>query len=276
MVTARYTLSVTTQGPLYPPSEIMNADGEFVVVGRIPGEGGAMPWGGAIVSSGTPVPPYGKVAPYAVVRRFDPAAPGELSSQVLRTLPLPLPANNYPMLFAPEQRPDAHFERRPSYPLHEAPIPDARVGDGRRAIAPITLGRWLAVRGELTVTVSNDARSARFDLEFDRLVPDSLYTVMALRQRDLHPMRPTRPGPLGIPNVFVTDRDGRATYWAELPDPFPSPDLTGANRIVNLVVLYMSAQMSHGGAIGLFGLGGDIHAHLKFAEPMFGELHTRA
>jgi hypothetical protein len=202
--------------------------------------------------------------------------PGELASQVLYTLPLPLPASNYPMLFAPEQRPDAHFERRSSHALHEAPIPDARPGDGRRALAPITLGQWLGARGELSVTISKDARRARFELELEQLVPDSLYTVMALRQRDLHPERPTRPGPLGIPNVFVTDRDGRATYWAELPDPFPSPEVAGANRIVNLVVLFMSAQMSHGGAIGLFGLGGDIHAHLKLAEPMFGALRTKA
>jgi hypothetical protein len=275
MVTSRHTLDPTTQGPLYPPSEIMSANGDFIVVGKLPEESGAMPWGGAIVSARTRLPPYGQVAPYTIVQRIDLDDLKELSSLVFYTLPLPLPVNNYPMLFAPEQRPSAHFERRPSYPLHQAPVPDARPGDGRRPTDPITLGQWMTARGYLDVTVSADERSARFDFEFEHLVADSLYTVMALRQHDLNPERPTRPGPLGIPNAFVTDSRGRASFWAELPDPFPSPQRSGANRLVNIVVLYMSAQMSYGGAIGLFGLGGDIHAQLKFKEAMFQDLRTR-
>jgi hypothetical protein len=269
-------LRVTTQGPLYPPSEILDAHGDFVVIGRLPNNGGAMPWAGAIVSAQTPVPVFGQLSPYQVIRPIDLDAPGELANAVLYTLPLPLPANNYPMLFAPEQRPDALFQRRPSYPLHEAPVPDARPGDGRRERAPITLGDWIQARGQVTVTVADDARTALFEFELEHLVPDSLYTVMALRQRDLHPERPTRPGPLGIPNVLITDRHGAATFWARLPDPFPDSALPGANRVTNLVVLYMSSQMSHGGAIGLYGLGGDIHAHLKFPDPMFASLRTRA
>ena len=275
MGSSTWTLSVTTQGPLYPPSEIMNKDGDFVVIGRIPDERGGMPWAGAIVSAQTRAPLYGQPGVHRVVRRFDLDKPGEAGGQILYTLPLPLPANNYPMLFAPEQRPDANFEHRPSYPLHLAPIPDARPQDGRRQIAPITLGQWMKARGELTVTVSDDSRSALFEFAFDALVPDSLYTVMALREHDLAPQRPTRPGPLGIPNAFITDKNGAAHFWARLPNPFPDPALAGANRVVNVVVLYMSAQMCHGGAIGLYGLGGDIHAQLKFRDPMFRELRTR-
>jgi len=36
----------------------------------------------------------------------------------------------------------------------------------------------------------------------------------------------------------------------------------------------MSYQMNCGGAIGWFGLGGDIHAQLKLAEPGFQTLQT--
>lgn len=271
-----WPLALTTQGPLYPPSEIMNKDGDFIVIGRIPDERGAVPWAGAIVSGQTRPPVFGETGTHRVVRWINLDKPGDAAQQILYTLPLPLPANNYPILFAPEQRPDAHSLRRPSYPLHQAPIPDARSNDGRREIAPITLGQWMKARGELTVSVDADARSALFEFVFERLTPDSLYTVMALRQRDLDPHGPTRPGPLGIPNVFITDRNGDARYWARMPDPFPDPKSPGANRIVNVVVLYMSAQMSHGGAIGVFGLGGDIHAHLKFRDAMFSELRTRA
>jgi hypothetical protein len=271
-----WTLSVTTQGPIYPPSEIMNKDGDFIVIGRVPDERGGFPWAGAIVSAQTRPPRFGERGAHLVVRRFSLDKPGDVAQQILYTLPLPLPANNYPMLFAPEQRPDADSLRRPSYPLHQAPIPDARPFDGRRELGPVTLGQWMQARGELAVTVADDARSALFEFSFERLLPDSLYTIMALRQRDLDPAGPTRPGPLGIPNVFITDRHGSGTFWARMPNPFPDSAEPGANRIVNVVLLYMSARMSHGGAIGLFGLGGDIHAQMKFKEPMFSELRTRA
>jgi len=55
MTGATFSLAVTTQGPLYPPSEIMDKDGNFIVVGRIPKADGTIPWGGAIVD-GRPLP----------------------------------------------------------------------------------------------------------------------------------------------------------------------------------------------------------------------------
>jgi hypothetical protein len=108
----------------------------------------------------------------------------------------------------------------------------------------------------------------------DGLIPESLYTIMSLRARDLDPSGPTRPAPLGVPNVFVSDKHGRARYRVDMPNPFPSAKEATGNRIVNIVVLWMSYQMSHGGAIGLFGLGGDIHAQLKLSAPSFGEFET--
>lgn len=200
----------------------------------------------------------------------------DLADKVLHTLPLPLPCSNYPMVFAPEQFPEANAEIRPSYPFHQTPIPDAAPEHGRKVTRPVTLGDWMQASGTLQVTRSADARSALFEFEFSGLVPDSLYTVMTLRTRDLDPAGPTRPGPLGVPNVFISDTDGRARYRAWLPNPFPQAGSPFGNRVINVVVLWMSYQMSHGGAIGRFGLGGDVHAHLKLRAPAFGNFETIA
>ncbi|MGP4110485.1 hypothetical protein ACTWP5_06155 [Streptomyces sp. 4N509B] len=277
-LTRTYELSITTQGPPYPPSEIMDAGGDFVVIGMInrEGAGGAVErsWGAAIVSPKSELPPFGEQVPYAIVRELDDALPEADREMVLYTLPLPLPCTNYPMVFAPEQRPDAGTLVRPSYPLHQAPIPDLRPEDGPKVTEPVTLGQWVRARGELRVTLAPDRRSADFAMEFAGMIPNSLYTVMSLRAHDLDPAGPTRPGPLGVPNVFVADADGRARYHATMPNPFPDPGREGANRIVNVVVLWMSYQQNYGGAIGWFGLGGDIHAQLKLQQPAFHEFVT--
>lgn len=273
-----HELSLTTQGPLYPPSEVMDGDGDFVVVGminRTTPEGATVPeWGAAVVSPDSPVPEFGTLAPYTLVRELDTDPDGADRDLVLYTLPLPLPCNNYPMLFAPEQLPDADQVKRPSHAFHEVPIPDLRPEDGPKVVEPVTFGDWMRAGGTLQVGVTADGHSGTFDFEFSRLVPHSVYTVMSLRAHDLDPAGPTRPGPLGVPNVFVTDADGSGRYHATMPNPFPDPDLPRANRIINVVVLWMSYQRSYGGAIGEFGLGGDIHAHLKLRGPSFQDLRT--
>ncbi|NUB04883.1 hypothetical protein FW320_01565 [Azospirillum sp. Vi22] len=296
MVQSRtYDLALTTQGPTYPPSEIMNEDGDFVVIGRINrgserngGEpvgngaldvhrahGTASEWGGAIVSPDSPVPAFGTNAPYRIVRALDWR---NLSDQdqrmVLCTLPVPLPTNNYAMRFAPEQANGHNMRPRPSYPLHAAPIPDLRHEDGLRRTDPITLGEWVRAKGALEVSVAPDGRSARFEMQFSGLIADSLYTIMSLRERDFDPLGPTRPGPLGIPNVMITNSHGEGSFWARLPNPFPASDTPDRNRVVNVVLLWMSYQMSYGGALGLFGLGGDVHAQLKLPAPGFSEFVT--
>nr|WP_297458832.1 hypothetical protein [uncultured Halomonas sp.] len=106
MAAELYSLSVTTQGPLYPPSEIMDQDGNFVVIGRIPGGEEPAPWAAAIVSGNTSPPHFGEQGEYEIVRLLDLEALAADTNTVLHTLPLPLPANNYRMLFAPEQRGD--------------------------------------------------------------------------------------------------------------------------------------------------------------------------
>ncbi len=277
-MTRSFELSTTTQGPAYPPSEVMDEHGNFIVIGWINRSGGSgttvREWSSALVRADTPVPTFGEHLPYKIVRELESPLPSEARALTLYTLPLPLPCNNYPMLFAPDQRPDAHTLRRPSFAFHKVPIPDLRWEDGPKVTEPITLGRWVDGRGRLELSVPGDRRSAEFRCEFAGLIPNSLYTVMSLREHDLDPRGPTRPGPLGVPNAFITDDRGNASYSATLPNPFPTRDAVGSNRIVNIVVLWMSYQRSYGGAIGEFGLGADIHAQLKLRTPSFEELTT--
>ncbi len=276
----RFPLSLTTQGPLYPPSEVMDQHGNFVVIGALNRSDDTAcvrtEWGQAIVAADSVLPPFGQRAPYRILEEFSLPVPEHLADLVLHTLPLPLPCANYPMVFAPEQYPDANAEVRPSYPFHETPIPDIEPSHGRRLTRPITLADWVTAQGELTVTLADDARSAEFDFTFSGLLSDSLYTIMSLHEHDLNPQAPTRPSPLGVPNVFVTDAAGQGRYRVDIPDPFPNPSRPGANRIINAVVLWMSYQLSNGGAIGRYGLGGDIHAQLKLQTPSFQEFETRA
>lgn len=268
-----YKLTITTQGPSYPPSELMDANGDFIVIGKInlQNETGLFQeWGSAIVSKDTALPSFGQNLPYKIVKKLDINDLQPEDDTVLYTLPLPLPCNNYPMNFAPEQNPKKII--RKSYPLHEALIPDLRDQDGRKITEPIKLSDWIKAKGELNVSIGIDNKSAKFEFEFDNLIPDSLYTVMALRKFDLDPDKLTRPGPLGVPNVFVTDSQGKAKYHAVMKNPFPEDE--NENRIINVVVLWMSTQMSYGGAIGHYGLGGDIHAQLKLTEKSFSEFFT--
>ncbi len=276
--TASYTLSVTTQGPTYPPSEVMDGEGNFLVVGRInrlAADGSTVSnWGRAIVAADSPLPRFGEQLPYSIVRELPEVLSQDEQDIVLHTLPLPLPCNNYPMLFAPEQCPQANAMEKPSYAFHQVPIPDLRINDGRKLKQAVTLGQWLQASGQLQLSLSEDKRSAHFEFVFRNLIPHSLYTVMSLRQHDLDPQKLSRPGPLGVPNVFITDELGNATYFAEMPDPFPDSSRENANRIINVVVLWMSYQSNYGGAIGWFGLGGDIHAQLKLPVASFSEFTT--
>ncbi|MGP2832457.1 hypothetical protein ACTVKO_03990 [Serratia nevei] len=265
----KYHLTVTTQGPLYPPAEVMDEKGNFVVIGMVPRDN-RLEWRSVIVDADSALPVFGETAPYKILRYIEDMSQNELRDIILHTLPLPIPLNNYGMLFAPEQRPQANTA---SLPLHEGYIADYRNSDGKRQIQPITLADWMRAEGILHVFISEDRKRALFNFYFRNLVPNNVYTVMGLREKNLASKNTTRPGPLGIPNVFITDQSGNADYWAELPDPFPEHDRNG-NRVINVVILYMSSRQSYGGAIGLYGLGEDVHAHLKLKNRSFDDLTT--
>jgi hypothetical protein len=282
MLQKEFELDITTQGPAYPPSEILDENGNFLVIGNInlpdSKKGVVKEWSGAIVSKKSKLPSFGENLPYEILEFFDiENIPNHIKSKVLYTLPLPLPCNNYPMVFAPEQKPCFSIPH-PSYPFHAVPIPDLKSEHGRKLKSPVTLGDWVKGKGKLGITLINEERDAYFEFEFSNLIPNSLYTVMSLREHDLNPAGPTRPGPLGVPNVFFTDKNGNAYYDAVMPSPFPSLNIeeTKRNRIINIVVLWMSTQMSYGGAIGHYGLGGDIHAQLKLKKLSFFEFQTQS
>lgn len=271
MSTRTYELSPTTQGPLYPPSEALDQHGNFVVVGKVNRHGALgpdAPWGAAIVPQHD-APPFGQHRPYPVSEELDLTNSARLDEIVLHTLPLPLPTNNYDMVFAPEQKPGAHLVQQPSYPLNGVPYPDERAEDGPRRLPPITLRRWLEASGELTVSWTPGRSEVEFAFAFSGLLPESIYTVMTLREWDLRPENPSRPGPLGIPNLFVTRSDGTGEYRATLPNPFPRE----GNRVINVVLLWMSEQRNYAGTIGFHGLGGDVHAQLKIRENTFYDIN---
>lgn len=269
---SKFQLIPTTQGPLYPPSEVVDKHGNFVVVGNLIKENNAISWGMALVSPKSQLPKFGETCAYTIIEELDIKNEKRLAEIELFTLPLPLPLNNYPMVFAPEQCPNASQIQRPSLPLSNGYIYDYRENDGLRKLNKIVLSDWLKAQGTLDITI--DGSVARFDFCFKNLIPNSLYTVMSLREKDLNPQELTRPGPLGIPNVFVTDSNGFANYYAILNNPFPKHE-KDSNRIINVIVLFMSSQQSYGGAIGYFGLGGDVHAQLKLSQiDLFDHLIT--
>ncbi|MFI7386444.1 hypothetical protein [Streptomyces sp. NPDC049813] len=200
--TRSYDLSVTTQGPLHPPSEIVDENGDSVVIGMTDR---AAPDGSAVVSSDS--------------------------------------------------------------------APPVRHGDGTAVREPLRLAQWARARGQLTVHVPGDRRTADFSFTFTGLIPDSLYAVMSLREHGLDPAGPARPGPLGIPGAFLSDRHGTAHYQATLLNPFPGR-AAGSSRITNVVVLWMSNQLTSCGATGSRGPGGDLHAQLTLRGPAFQEFTT--
>ena len=167
-----YQLSVTTQGPLYPPSEVMDENGNFVVVGMINQMNDGVietTWGAAIVSSESELPKFGLKAPYKIVKKLTPKDLGSYGDTPLYTLPLPLPCNNYGMLFAPTQRPDANDLKRKSLPLHDA-VPDFCHEHSRQNESPITLNNWMKAKGVLTVNIMSNKCDAKFSIKMSGLV----------------------------------------------------------------------------------------------------------
>jgi hypothetical protein len=187
---------------------------------------------------------------------------------------------------------------RPSYPLHRAPIngfngdqiaydvdtglpidPHLKSGPGcgggcpgeneadHRRDTPITLGEWLKAKAEVTITLTRfneqvDAyTAARFEFKFKDMLPNSVYTIWAVRLNAMLPHPEERlPTPCGVPNVVTTDDKGNATFSTELMNPFPDPatDQQGM-RVMVLAVIYHSDFQNWGSCPAHFGPGVDVH-----------------
>ena len=182
--------------------------------------------------------------------------------------------------------------RRPRVPLHIAPIwgfegnnyvydPDRGIQRDRREErsldfrrnSPITLGEYLAARGRLIIRLTKYSREAggfthaRFSFTFKHLIPNSLYTIWAIRAHLFAP--PVngvrgRPDPLALPNVVITDRKGNARVTYEVQNPFPDPTSEeGGNRILGLAVDFHSDFQNWGACFARVGVGIDIHTHFN-------------
>lgn len=199
---------------------------------------------------------------------------------------------------------------RPSYPLHEVPVLgfqgdnvayDVDTGEAvdpmtatsrpgcaasgcpgedrvdHRSREPITLLDWLRSKGALTVTLTQPNENgvfthARFSFELEDMLPNAVYTVGAVRPRQI-PV----PGvferrnidPLAVPNIIVTDADGNGRASFEVPNPFPAPesDLRGL-RIIGLSVVYHSDHQNWGACFNPWGSGVTSH-------PVFNTLNRQ-
>jgi hypothetical protein len=329
----------TTQGPFWPPSEILNKDGNFILVGQVmtqisPGTFLPVPNQAVLVSKDT-VPPLDKNgvedpsnwfgAAYKVVRPLDlsPASAdldtilysdsfGPVVGPHGRAPRIPRAGDSRynlngdyeacPEVFPSESQKTTYT--RPSYPLHMVPVwgfqgdgvlydvdtgepHDAHAATGpgcpfdgcpgednvdSRRTQPITLGDWLKAQGTVKITathfdaVRNGYTHARFEFKLRNMLPNALYSVWAVRPRVIPtPDRERRPvGPLGVPNVFVTDADGNTDGVIEVPNPFPEQDTDDRGmRIIALSMVYHSDQQTWGACFDRFGPG--ISAHAVFS-----------
>jgi hypothetical protein len=336
---ARPKLFVSTQGPFWPPSEVGDRDGNFVLLGinltsPEPGRVSLVPNSAAIISKDT-VPPLdanGKetpynwfAAPYKTVRSLNLNAGSPDLNMVLYSLsfgptqgdfgPAPrLPAlgdSKFNLNGLPDICKDlfptgvqATDYKRPAFPLHKVPIwgfqgdgigydpethavvdPSTATGPGCpflgcsgedkisfRREKPITLGDWLGAKGEVTIKlirfdqVQGGFTHARFDFKFRRLLPDSVYTVWAIRPRnapsEIQAQRIVQP--LGIPNVIRTDRHGNVDVSFIVRHPFPDPKTdTFGRRIAGLNIVFHSDMQNWGACFTRLGAGTDAHAHLS-------------
>ncbi|PIQ42391.1 MAG: hypothetical protein COV52_05150 [Gammaproteobacteria bacterium CG11_big_fil_rev_8_21_14_0_20_46_22] len=262
-----YKLTLTTQGPSYPPSEVGNNDGDFVVLGLLNEVNNTNTleknWGMALVSKDSPTPTFGEELPYDIKRMLSIENDGEM---ILYTLASPLPCNNYPHVASPFYKKNLCDLTRDSYPLHLAPISDETPWNTRQLKKAITLKQWCKASGCLTVNHDKKNDTASFNIECNGLIPNSLYSVIGLRRNNLAPKNTTRPEPLGIPNVFTSNDIGQGHFSTKIESPFQRH-----NPIISIAILFMSSQMSYGGAISGYGLGIDIHVQLKLLPPGLSE-----
>lgn len=135
--------------------------------------------------------------------------------------------------------------------------------DTRPRFEPVTLGDYLAVRGDKFVKITltrfsaevNAYTAARFDIRFRGHVPNNVYHVSLLRTQLVDP-RPLRGNPtsLTVANAFSTDENGNAYLSGEMPNPFPDPFTDDAGlRVLGLVGAHHQDPLNKGGCPGIFG-----------------------
>lgn len=135
-----------------------------------------------------------------------------------------------------------------------------------RRTKPITLGEWLKAKGSVKITptrfdrILNAFTAARFEFQLHDMLPNSLYTVWAVRLRTLPALGQRAINPLAVPNVIATDEkgDGRGSF--EIPNPFPDPATdTRGLRIIGLSLVFHSGHQNWGACFNKAGPGVGVH-----------------
>lgn len=329
-------LPIATQGPLWPPSEVVDHDGNFILLGSVltevqPGVIQPVPQQAVIVSKET-VPALGPdgvedpdnwfAATHKVLRKLDLSRGSRDLKMVLHSLSFgPFEGSgrspriprigestynlNGDLTICPDILPTESQRFNyflPSFPLHQVPVngfqgdqvaydpntgsefdpatatddpacaaqgcPGEDVVDVRRR-KPITLGDWLKSDGTLKIQLVKPNKkgqytAARFSFSLKSMIPNSIYTVWAVRPREI-PI----PGvfhrrdidPLFSPNVITTDGQGRGSAEWEVTNPFPDPATdTRGFRIFGISVVYHSNLQNWGACPSPYGPGVDVHA----------------
>lgn len=327
------TLTNSTQGPLWPPSEFTDKNGDFVLIGNVikeiePNLNG-LEWDAVLVSKDT-VPPLNGAgvedfsnplgSTYKIVRELDLSHGSPDLDMDLYSLSFGPYTGSFgggPRIpkagetdynlngaepSCPELFPASEFQAttytRDSYPIAEVPVmgfqgdniaynaatgekedPFYASGPGcgagcsgenpvdSRDTTPYTLGEHLKARGLLRVRLTGwdetqqAYTSARFHFRFRNLRPKAVYSIWAIRTVVvLPPPLIRRPSPLGIPNVFVSDKHGQASISFEVENPFPDPatDERGL-RLIGLAVDLHSDETIWGACPDRIGPGITIH-----------------
>jgi len=125
------------------------------------------------------------------------------------------------------------------------------------SLTPITLEDWFKAKGKMQIKCEEDGNSVK--IKFKGLIPNRLYTVWALwvilDEND--PRHGIWPQPLGgVPNVYMTDKDGDATFERKLN----FCPLEAAENGVNGNVLLTIATHLHSDGVAYGGLPAPIAA----------------
>ncbi len=143
---------------------------------------------------------------------------------------------------------------------------------------PITLGEWLKAEVWLTITLTNPKQeagpnrvytAARFDVQARNFLPNSIYAVMFIRNSQFRPS-PLRkiPDSSVLPNIMVTDYEGKGRCSRVIPNPFPHPATDDAGlRIIGVGIGFKPDYAVWGAYPFRFNPGADIHAQVtSFAD----------
>ncbi len=334
--TLKMDLPLSTQGPLWPPGEFVDENGDFVVIGNAvkevaPGVIGMVP-GQAILVSKDTVPPLDEngvedfrnpfAAPYNIIKELD-LSPGSPDNDiVLYTNSYGPPSGNFGGAGRIPREGESKYNlnsrnicldlfptssqkyqyKQPSFPLHEAPLwgmqggrqvaydPDTgmqfdpNLGSGSQCPMPgcsgenlvdeypikeaITLGRYLEAEGKMEINLSDfdelsgGYTAADFSFKFEKLLPNSVYTIWALRTNFFHPGPAARvPDPITLSNIITSDKEGNGKLSFKLSNPFPSHQTDNSGtRIIGIVVVYHSDQVSWSACPGRTGPGVETHS----------------